>query len=188
MIANLSALTAARERAVPGARVEGLGTRRATLLCSAEAHGSVQRAAEILGIGSANVHAIPVDARGCMDVADCAATLDADLAAGRVPVAVVATAGTTLTGAVDDIAALADLCAGHDVWLHVDGAYGLPAAATTTAASAVRGTGASRLGDRRRPQVALRAQGLQRAAHPRPRRAAVRLRPRRRLPPADPGR
>jgi len=133
MIANLSALAAARERALPGARVEGLGARRATLLCSSEAHGSVQRAAEILGIGSAKVHAIPVDDRGCMDVAACAATLDADRAAASVPVAVVATAGTTLTGAVDDIAALADLCARHGVWLHVDGAYGLPAASTATA-------------------------------------------------------
>jgi aromatic-L-amino-acid/L-tryptophan decarboxylase len=50
-----------------------------------------------------------------------------------IPMAVVATAGTTLTGAVDDLAALADVCAARGVWLHVDGAYGLPAAATRTA-------------------------------------------------------
>jgi aromatic-L-amino-acid decarboxylase len=68
-----------------------------------------------------------------MDPVACAAAIDADLAAGVTPMAVVATAGTTLTGAVDPLAALVDVCAERDVWLHVDGAYGLPAAATAQA-------------------------------------------------------
>ena len=59
--------------------------------------------------------------------------IDADRRAGVIPVAVVGTAGTTLTGAVDDLAALGEVCAGRDVWLHADGAYGLPAAATELA-------------------------------------------------------
>src|SRR5947207_14923760 len=62
-----------------------------------------------------------------------AAAIDLDLADGLRPVAVVATAGTTLTGAVDPIRAVAEVCAAHGVWLHVDGAYGLPAAATAAA-------------------------------------------------------
>ena len=60
--------------------------------------------------------------------------LSKDVALGVVPVAVVATAGTTLTGAVDPLDAVADVCARHDVWLHIDGAYGLPGAAAPTAA------------------------------------------------------
>jgi aromatic-L-amino-acid/L-tryptophan decarboxylase len=60
--------------------------------------------------------------------------LERDVAAGVVPVAVVATTGTTLTGAVDPVDAIADVCEAHGVWLHLDGAYGLPAAAAPTAA------------------------------------------------------
>jgi len=93
----------------------------------------VQRAAEVLGVGADNVRRIGLDADRRMDVAACAAALDADLAAGVAPIAVVATAGTTLTGTVDDLAGLADVCSARGVWLHVDGAYGLPAAATDTA-------------------------------------------------------
>lgn len=137
-ISNLTALTAAREWALPGFRHEGAGGRRMALYCSAEAHYSVRRAAEVLGIGGRQVRAIPIDARRRIDVTACAEAIDRDRRAGVVPVAVVANAGTTLSGAVDDIDALADVC-GEEVWLHVDGAYGLPAAATATAGALFRG-------------------------------------------------
>jgi aromatic-L-amino-acid/L-tryptophan decarboxylase len=74
------------------------------------------------------VRAIAIDEHRRMRVDDLAAAIDADRAAGIVPVAVVATAGTTLTGAIDPVGAIADVCAERGVWLHVDGAYGLPAA------------------------------------------------------------
>lgn len=137
-IANLTALTAARERALPGVRHEGAGGRKMALYCSAEAHASVRRAAEILGIGGHNVRAIPIDTNRRMDVTACAQAIDQDKQHGVTPVAVVATAGTTLTGAVDDIDALADVC-GDDIWLHVDGAYGLPAASTNRAGDLFKG-------------------------------------------------
>jgi len=127
-ISNLTALTAARERAIPGVRLSGTEGRRMALYCSAEAHHSVRRAAEVLGIGADNIRALPIDSARRMDAGACAEAIDADRRDGVVPIAVVATAGTTLTGAVDDLAALADICAARDVWLHVDGAYGLPAA------------------------------------------------------------
>lgn len=138
-ISNLTALTAARERAVPGVRHEGIGGRKLAIYCSSEAHYAVRRAAEVLGIGSANVRALSIDQHRRCDPAECAEAIDRDRAAGVVPVAVVATAGSTLTGSVDDIDGLADVCGERDVWLHVDGAYGLPAALTRRAGALFTG-------------------------------------------------
>ena len=109
-ISNLTALTAARERALPGFRHDGAAGRRMALYCSREAHYSVRRAAELLGIGGRQVRGIPLDSERRMQPDACAAAIDEDLAAGIIPVAVVATAGTTLTGAVDDLEALAEVC------------------------------------------------------------------------------
>src|SRR5215212_7104773 len=139
MTSNLTALLAARERALPGARRDGLGARRAAVYCSDEAHHSVVRAVETCGLGSAAIRRIPIDERRRMRADALEAALAADVAAGVVPVAVVATAGTTLTGAVDPLDAIADACERHGVWLHIDGAYGLPAAAVPSAAPLFRG-------------------------------------------------
>jgi aromatic-L-amino-acid decarboxylase len=134
-ISNLTALAAARERAMPDSRRDGIAGRAAAVYCSAEAHYSVTRACELLGLGSMAVRRIPIDSERRVVPEAVAAAIDVDRARGVVPVAVVATAGTTLTGAVDPVAALADVCAERDVWLHVDGAYGLPAAACSETAA-----------------------------------------------------
>jgi len=133
-ISNMTALAAARERAIPGSRRRGLGGVSATLYCSDEAHYSIERAAEILGLGSENVRSLPIDGDRRLPPEAVAEAIRSDRAAGRIPVAVVATAGTTLTGAVDPIDALADVCEEEGVWLHVDGAYGLPAATAPSTA------------------------------------------------------
>ena len=138
-ISNLTALTAARERALPGFRHDGAAGRRMALYCSREAHYSVRRAAELLGIGGRHVRSIPLDSERRMQPDACAEAIDEDLRAGIIPVAVVATAGTTLTGAVDDLEALADVCEARQLWLHIDGAYGLPAAASREAGARFRG-------------------------------------------------
>ncbi len=138
-VSNLTALTAARERALPGARQTGSGGNILALYCSEEVHYSVVRAAELLGIGSNHVRALPIDERRRLRPDAVARAIDMDMAAGIVPVAVVATAGTTLTGAVDPIDALADVCGRRGVWLHVDGAYGLPAASVPEARELFRG-------------------------------------------------
>jgi len=132
-ISNVTALAAARERALPGSRSCGMAGQAGALYCSREAHYSVVRAAELLGIGSELVRALPQDARRRVVPEEVAEAIDRDVAAAIAPIAVVATAGTTLTGAVDPLDALADVCAERDTWLHVDGAYGVAAATTPSA-------------------------------------------------------
>ena len=138
-ISNLTALAAARERALPGVRRDGLGGRRALVYCSDEAHYSIERAVELLGMGTNGVRVIPIDDRRRMRSDLLAAAIDADTAAGSVPVAVVATAGTTLTGAIDPLGEIADVCAARGVWFHIDGAYGLAAAAVPSMSGAFTG-------------------------------------------------
>lgn len=129
-ISNMTALSAARERALPGSRTEGMGGHRAAIYCSKEVHYSITRAIEILGLGSNNIRALPIDQNRRLRADALAEAIDVDVSRGVTPIAVVASAGTTLTGAVDPIDELADVCRERGVWLHVDGAYGLPAAAT----------------------------------------------------------
>jgi aromatic-L-amino-acid decarboxylase len=126
-ISNTTALAAARERALPGSRAEGVNGGVAAY-CSTDGHYSITRAAELLGLGSSNLRAIDIDDRRRMRPGALAEAIDRDVAAGITPIAVVATGGTTLTGAVDPLDEVADVCAERGVWLHVDGAYGLPAA------------------------------------------------------------
>lgn len=130
---NLTALLAAREQALPGAREHGVAGQQATVYCSAEAHHSVIRAVEAAGLGSRSVRRVPIDDQRRMRTDVLARMLGEDRASGMTPVAVVATAGTTLTGAVDPLDDIADVCEAEGVWMHVDGAYGLPAAASSRA-------------------------------------------------------
>ena len=127
-VSNVTALAAARERTFPGSRRTGMPS-GATVYCSADAHYSVTRAVELLGIGSDNVRDVPIDSDRRMRPDALADLVDADIAAGRTPMAIVGTAGTTLTGAIDPLSDIADICGDKGIWMHVDGAYGLPAAA-----------------------------------------------------------
>ena len=139
MISNLTAVIAARERALPGCRTDGFAGRSAAVYCSQEAHHSVVRAAEAAGFGSAFVRRLPIDERRRLVPEALDRAVASDIEAGIVPACVVANGGTTLTGSVDDLGAVADVCERHDVWMHVDGAYGLPAAATERAAALFAG-------------------------------------------------
>jgi glutamate/tyrosine decarboxylase-like PLP-dependent enzyme len=91
---------------------------------SSEGHFSIRKAAGMLGIGERNVRAIRTNDRQQVDVAELERAVKEDKAAGHLPFLVVANAGTTATGAFDAIGEVADVARRHNLWLHVDAAYG----------------------------------------------------------------
>ena len=124
---TLIALAAAREAAGLRAATDGLAALAAggfpTVYASIEAHSSVEKACMTLGLGSAALRRLPVDRDYALQPELLAAAIAEDRAAGRVPIAVVATIGTTASTSVDPVAAVADIAAGEGLWLHVDAAY-----------------------------------------------------------------
>jgi glutamate/tyrosine decarboxylase-like PLP-dependent enzyme len=106
---------------------------------SGEGHGCNQKAVEILGLGSAALRDVPVDSALRMDAAALDAMIRDDVAAGAIPMAVVASAGTVNTGAIDPLDEIARVCRRHGTWLHVDGAYGAPAILSARYGDALRG-------------------------------------------------
>jgi aromatic-L-amino-acid decarboxylase len=132
MTSNLSAILVAREQALPGSRRRGLGGARYAVYCSSEAHHSVIRAVEAAGLGSECVRVLGIDERRRLRPDELADTIAADRTGGIVPVAIVANGGTTLSGAVDPLAEVGEIACQEGIWLHIDGAYGLPAAASSS--------------------------------------------------------
>ena len=95
-------------------------------VCDARGAPTIQRAAGVLGIGRRAVRPIACDAGGRMEVADLRRAIAEDRQAGVIPMAIVANAGTTNTGAIDPLLAISEVAREHEIWLHIDGAYGLP--------------------------------------------------------------
>jgi len=117
-LANFSAVVAARAERLPERFLDG------TLYVSDQVHHSVQKATRLAGFPADAVRVVPSDGRFRMRLEALDAAIRRDRAAGRRPFLVVGSGGTTNTGAVDDLAALADLAAGEHLWFHVDAAYG----------------------------------------------------------------
>jgi aromatic-L-amino-acid decarboxylase len=127
---NLNALTVARHHAAKHAgydiRRDGLQSidRKLLIYCSAEAHSSIQKCAETLGLGSSALRLVPTDDnfRARADLLE--EMIDDDVKAGHLPCCVVALAGATNTGAIDPLDCIADICSKRGIWLHIDAAYG----------------------------------------------------------------
>jgi len=128
-IANFTALKVARD-AKAGFPIAEKGAGAGPPLAlygSDEVHHVVDRAADMLGLGRQALRRIPVDRDLRMIPAELSRAIERDLAKGIRPIAAVASAGTVGTGAVDPLRDIADVCARHGLWFHVDGAYGGPA-------------------------------------------------------------
>lgn len=124
--ANLTGLALALAHHFPKAIEDGVAAigARPVLYASEESHHSLDKSAGMLGLGRSALRRLPVNARIQMDLDKLEAVIKADKAAGHKPFCVVATAGTTNSGAVDDMETIAEVCRQHNLWLHVDGAYG----------------------------------------------------------------
>ncbi|MPZ22752.1 MAG: hypothetical protein GEU28_04260 [Dehalococcoidia bacterium] len=129
-MANFLAVIAAREWIGAGIRERGVAGRgdvpRLVMYVSAQAHSSLSKAGIAAGVGQENIRLVAVDAEFRMDAAALAAAIAQDIATGHRPFFAAATVGTTSTAAIDPVAAIADVCQEQGVWLHVDGAYGVP--------------------------------------------------------------
>lgn len=124
--ANLTAVLCALNHRFPEMNTDGLQgiSARPVLYCSAEAHHSVMKAASNTGLGRQAVRAIDIGDDLCMAVAELAASIERDKQAGFTPFMVIATAGTTGVGAIDDLEKIAAICERESIWLHVDAAWG----------------------------------------------------------------
>ena len=128
-VANLIALGGARQSAFekighdPAA--DGIN-KPVSVYASAECHHTVQRSGGVLGIGRRAIKLIACDTKGRMRVDDLQQAIAEDKAAGVLPMAIVATAGTTNTGAIDPLQKIGEIAAENSIWFHIDGAYGLP--------------------------------------------------------------
>jgi aromatic-L-amino-acid decarboxylase len=124
---SLVALAAARHRLPIDVRVHGLAGRPEVpplaVYCSDQAHSSIDKSAIVLGIGQENVRRIASDGAFRMSVPALAEAVARDRAGGRLPMAIVATVGSTSTTSIDPVSEIADLCAREGIWLHVDAAY-----------------------------------------------------------------
>ncbi len=139
--ANFNCLAVARKNmADEGVAETGMyGLKPMTIYVSEEGHSSFDKAVDMLGIGKKYLRKIPVNDQFQIETEKLEATIEEDRLAGLNPICVIGIAGTTNTGAIDDLEALADIAIKHGMWYHVDAAYGGPAAAVDSVRSQFSG-------------------------------------------------
>lgn len=141
-LANTTALKIALAAKIPATTRGGVWglARRPVLYASQEAHFSIEKSANIMGLGGRDgVRSVPVDGGGRIDVAALRAMIAADRRGGLEPFCVVGIAGVTSTGVIEPLAAIADVAAEFGLWYHVDGAYGAGGLMSDALAPAFRG-------------------------------------------------
>src|SRR5215469_5587100 len=126
--ANLMGLALARESRTPANDRGTFGSNRPIVYASEQVHMSIPKAVALLGIGRENLRYVPCDEEYRMLPSELDRAITADKKKGNMPIAVVASAGTVNTGSIDPLAEIAAITHAHNLWLHVDGAYGALAA------------------------------------------------------------
>lgn len=139
--ANFSGIALALTAHFPASVENGIASigRKPVLYASGEAHHSVDKSAGLLGLGRNALRRVKTNNRIQMDLSALEEAITNDRRAGHTPFCVVATAGTTNSGAIDDIVEMADLCERENLWLHLDGAYGASAVFSDEHRDLVRG-------------------------------------------------
>lgn len=141
-VANIIGLIVGRD-AILGDEVRRTGLanlgRRPVIYASEQVHSSIDKAMQMLGLGLDNLRKVPVDDHYRMDVQALEIQLEKDRAEGAVPCAIIASAGTVNTGAIDDLEAIAGIARREGLWFHVDGAIGALAAMSPTIRRELRG-------------------------------------------------
>lgn len=129
-MANFTAFLAARTAKAPkSAKEDGLtDIKKLIVYCSKTTHTWIEKAAVLFGLGTNQIRWIYADSANKVDIPSLEQAIKTDLAEGFQPFMVVGTAGDVSTGAVDDLKAIGDICKLYDLWFHIDGAYGIPAA------------------------------------------------------------
>jgi aromatic-L-amino-acid/L-tryptophan decarboxylase len=130
-MANLTAFLAARTaKASRSLKEEGLANTPGEMVfyCSKATHTWIEKAAVLFGHGTKAIRWIPTDANNKMNTEILTHTINEDVRNGKKPFLVIANAGDVSTGAVDDLSEIATICKANDLWFHIDGAYGIPAA------------------------------------------------------------
>lgn len=135
----LAARRAKAEWDVREAGTAPVGSKTMVVYTSEETHTWIQKATDLFGLGTGSVRWIPTDKQKRMNTSILQTQIQADLAAGLLPIMVVGTAGTVSTGAVDPLYEIAEICRKHNLWFHVDGAYGGFAARVSGVPSDLRG-------------------------------------------------
>ncbi len=131
-MANFTAFLAARTAKSPKSlKEDGLIniSSELVLYCSTTTHTWIEKSAVLFGHGTKSIRWIPTDANYKMNNEILSQTIEADLKNGKKPFMVIGTAGDVSTGVVDNLSAIATICKRYDLWFHIDGAYGIPAAA-----------------------------------------------------------
>ena len=124
---NTTSIIIARNNLYPDSKTSGNGNYKFILLTSAHGHYSLEKAAQMCGLGTDNVWSVPIDAQGRMIPSELENLVRKAKEDGKTPFYVNATAGTTVLGSYDPFEAISKICKKHNLWLHVDGSWGGPA-------------------------------------------------------------